>query len=118
MTRRTRWLVLAALAVGACGATWYEQSRLIGLGTRWYLARVAAQEEAQGGLAQRRDAVLRIHRMLLLAPPADAWVPELFDLITAVSSRVATGEIDLNWAAYVYERYERGLARHRPAGTP
>jgi hypothetical protein len=119
MTRRRRWLLgtVLVLASGA-GAAWHWQSQIVGVGTRWYLARVAAREEAQGDLTERRAAVARIHRMLLLAPPSDAWVPELFDLITAVSGRVATGEIDLNWAAYVYDSYERDLARDRPTGVP
>jgi hypothetical protein len=59
-----------------------------------------------------------MQRMLLLGPPADALVPELFDLITAVSSRVASGEIDFSWAAYVYNSYERDLVRDRPQGVP
>jgi hypothetical protein len=31
---------------------------------------------------------------------------------------VATGEIDLAWAAWIYTSYERDLARDRPAGAP
>ena len=119
MTRRRRVLLFTLLVLAvAGGATWYWQSQLIGLGARWYLARLADREAAQGDVTQRRAAVARVHRLLLLAAPADAWVPELFDLITAVSSRVVTGEIDLNWAAYVYDSYERDLARDRPDGTP
>ena len=118
----SRWKRILAGTAGfaalAIGAGWYWQSQLIGIGTRWYLARIAAQEEAQGDLRQRRDTVARINRMLLLGPPQDAWVPELFDLVTAVSSRVATGEIDLDWAAYVYNSYERDMARDRPNGVP
>ena len=59
-----------------------------------------------------------MHRMLLLMPPPDPLVPELFDLITVVSTRVASGEIDFAWAAYVYNSYERDLVRDRPQGTP
>lgn len=110
--------VTAAVLVVAGAAGWYWQSELIGLGTKWYLARVAAREEASGSLDQRRQAVAKVHRMLLLAPPQDPLVPELFDLITAVSARAATGEIDLDWAAYVYNSYERDMARDRPNGLP
>jgi hypothetical protein len=117
---RWRRIVLCAVIVLAVlgGAAWYWQSHLIGQAARWYLAWVASGEEARGDLSRRRDAVGRTHRMLLLAPPADQRVPELFDLITAVSSRVATGEIDLAWAAYVYTSYERDLALERPSGVP
>lgn len=119
MTRRKRVLLLAVLVLaGTAAAAWRWQSLLIGMGTRWYLARLAAAEEAQGDIAQRRQAVWRVHRMLLIAPPPDTWVPELFDFMTAVSSRVAAGEIDLDWAAYVYNSYERDLARDRPSGKP
>jgi hypothetical protein len=119
MTRRKRILVGCLMTLVAVGAgAWHWQSELIGIGTRWYLARLAASEEATGDLRQRRDAVARIHRALLLGPPVDALVPELFDLLTAVSSRVATGEIDLDWAAYVYNSYERDMVRDRPNGAP
>lgn len=119
MTRRTRIVLAAALSVVTlAGAGWYWQSELIGVGARWYLKRVAAREEASGSLDERRTAVARMHRMLLLGPPSDVLVPELFDLITAVSSRVASGEIDFPWAAYVYNSYERDLVRDRPQGVP
>jgi hypothetical protein len=91
---------------------------LVGVGARWYLARVAAREEASGELTRRRTAVARIHRLLLIAAPRDALVPELFDLMTAVSSRIATGEIDWAWAAYVYTSYLRDFITERPNGTP
>ena len=119
MTRRKRMLLFAGFFLAVAGvAAWRWQSELIGIGTRWYLTYVASREEARGDLTQRRQAVAKVNRLLLLQPAPDAWVPELFDLITAVSSRVATGEIDLDWAAYVYDSYERDLARDRPNGTP
>ncbi len=119
MSRRRRLLLAgAAVLVLAGSAAWYWQSQLIGIGARWYLAQVAAREEASGDIGERRAAVARMHRMLLLQPPDDALVPELFDLVTAVSSRVATGQIDFAWAAYVYNSYERDLVRDRPNGQP
>ena len=119
MSRGAR-IAAATLAVAAVvgGAAWYWQSELIGVGARWYLSRVAAREESSGALDERRQAVARMHRILLLGPPADPLVPELFDLITAVSSRVASGQIDFAWAAYVYNSYERDLVRDRPQGAP
>lgn len=118
-TRRRRIAVLVAgvIAIAALAA-WHWQSQLIGAVARAYLGWVAAREEASGDLARRRAAIARTHRMLLMAPPPDALVPELYDLITAVSGRVASGEIDFNWAAYVYTSYERDLVEERPAGTP
>jgi hypothetical protein len=50
--------------------------------------------------------------------PDDALVPELFDLVTLVSSRVATGEISLNWVAYIYTTYQRDMVDKRPNGIP
>jgi hypothetical protein len=115
-TRIALGVGLAVVVAG--GAAWHWQSEIIGVGARWYLQRVAAREEASGSLEERRRTVAQMHRILLLMPPPDPLVPELFDLITVVSSRVATGAIDLAWAAYVYNSYERDLVRDRPQGTP
>lgn len=115
--RRALLIALVGLALLA-GAAWHWQSQLIGAGARWYLARVAAREEARGDLAQRRDAIARMQRLLLLQPIDDVYVPELFDLLTAVSGRVSSGEIDLPWAAYVYTSYQRDLVLQRPGGRP
>jgi hypothetical protein len=51
------------------------------------------------------------------APP-DAMVPELFDLITLLSNRIARGAISLDWGAYVYTSYVRDMVRDRPDGSP
>ena len=119
MSRGARIAVGAGLGLAvAAVAIWYWQSEIIGISARWYLKQVAAREEASGSLEERRKAVHQMHRLLLLKPPPDVLVPELFDLVTAVSSRVATGEIDFSWAAYVYNSYERDLVRDRPQGTP
>ena len=119
MTRGARIAIgVAAAAVIIGGAAWHWQSEIIGVGARWYLQRVAAREEASGSLEERRRTVAQMHRMLLLMPPPDPLVPELFDLVTVVSTRVASGEIDFAWAAYVYNSYERDLVRDRPQGTP
>jgi len=113
-----RWL-LALLLVAAWGViAWRWQSEIIGTFARWYLGRVARAEAASGDLTRRRESVARFNRMLLMPPPADAIVPELFDLVTALSSRVATGEVSLDWAAYIYTAYQRDMLRDRPDGVP
>jgi hypothetical protein len=53
-----------------------------------------------------------------MAPPPDALVPELFDVVTLVSRRVASGEISFDWVAHLYTTYERDLVQQRPTGTP
>lgn len=119
MTRGKRILLgVGVVVLAGAAAGWRWQSELIGVGARWYLGRVTAREESSGSLDERRTAVAKMHRMLLLQPPNDLLVPELFDLITAVSPRVSTGEIDWPWAAYVYNSYERDLVRDRPQGVP
>lgn len=97
---------------------WHYQSRLIGVAARWQLARIAAEEEQNGNLTRRRQTIADIHRQLLIAPPSDALVPELYDLVTLLSERVATGEINLNWAAYVYTSHLRDVVGERPNGVP
>ena len=116
MRRRLLTLLVLIVAIGA--AAWHWQSVIIGTTARWYLARMAQREQASGELAGRRDAVARVNRTLLMPAPADALVPELFDLMTALSSRVATGEVSLEWAAYIYTSYQRDLVQERPGGTP
>ena len=115
-----RRIIVSAAILIVVGAVlgWRYQSEVIGVGARWYLTRVALREQSAGELVQRRTAVARMHRMLLIAPPSDAHVPELFDVLTALSARVATGAIDLAWAAYVYTSHWRDLTRDRPAGSP
>src|SRR6185369_16114822 len=98
--RRRLLIVLAVL--GLTGVlVWRYQSELIGIGARWYLDRVAAREAASGKVADRRLVLARVHGMLLMPPPPAPLVPELFDFITLLSYRVATGAVSLNWAAYL-----------------
>jgi len=115
--RRRLLVVLAALVISGA-FVWRYQSELIGIGARWYLDRVAAREASTGDVAGRRALLVRVHRLLLMPPPPDAMVPELFDFVTLLSYRVATGAISLNWAAYLYSNHERDLVRDRPEGTP
>jgi hypothetical protein len=113
-----KFRVAAAMLVAVAFLGWRYQSQLIGVSAQWYLQRVADEEEKGGDLTRRRQTISRIHRQLLIAPPPDALVPELYDLVTLLSTRVATGEINLNWSAYVYTTHLRDTILERPDGTP
>jgi hypothetical protein len=108
---------LLLLLVGGVAA-WYWQSQLIGTAGRWYLGRIAASENQNGSVTKRREILAQMNRYMLMPAPDDALVPELFDLVTQLSSRVATGEISLNWAAYIYTAYQRDMIQQRPDGQP
>jgi hypothetical protein len=115
--KRFLWGLLLLLVV--CGAAgWYWQSQIIGVAGRWYMSRMAAREDRSGSLDERRKLLAQMNRYMLMPPPDDALVPELFDLTTQLSARVATGEISLNWAAYIYTAYQRDLVQQRPDGKP
>jgi hypothetical protein len=119
MGRLGKLLVALPVVVGVLAAlAWWQQSRLIGFVAERYLSGVAESEDERGDLTERRRQVAGLHRTLLMEPPADALVPELFDVMTSMSSRVASGEYSLNWAAYVYTAYERDLVAERPSGVP
>lgn len=111
-------LALLVLLVVGGGAAWYWQSQVIGTAGRWYLSRIANRENASGSLDERRRMLAQMNRYLLMPPPADSQVPELFDLVTQLSSRIATGEVSLNWAAYIYTSYQRDMIQQRPGGQP
>lgn len=112
-----RKLQIAALALAVLGLLgWHYQSRLIGVAARWHLQRVSAEEEESGELTRRRQTIARLHRRLLMKPPQDALVPELYDLLTLLSSRVATGEISLDWSAYIYTSHYRSAVLSRANG--
>lgn len=118
---RRGWRILIGVIGGlalAGFAAWHWESQLIGMAAHSYLGWIAAREDANGDLTKRRAAVAGMQRMLLLSPIDDAYVPELFDLMTAVSTRVSSGAIDYAWAAYVYTSYERDMMRDRPGGAP
>jgi hypothetical protein len=118
---RRRRVLVAALALAIVGAlAWRYQSQLIGLGARWYLARIAARDAAAGEIVRRRAVLARVHAMLLMPPASPGSVEELelFDLATLLAYPVATGAISLGWASYLYTSHARDLARDRPDGTP
>jgi hypothetical protein len=115
--RRVLLVLLAIVVVGGLLA-WRYQSVLIGSGAEWYLSRVAQDENTSGKLDRRKEILANINKQLLMPAPPDPLVPELFDLVTLVSSRVATGDISLNWVAYLYTTYQRDMVQQRPDGTP
>ncbi len=118
MTYRRMAIAVVLALVAAGGVAWWYQSQLIGIGARWYLERVAAGEDQSGDLTRRREMVARVHRQLLLLPAPDVLVAELYDFITQLSARVATGEISLPWSAYLYTSYLQDLRHERPRGEP
>jgi hypothetical protein len=119
MRRWLRILLAAVVVLGIAGIfAWRHQSAIIGRAAEWYLGRVAAREQSAADLTQRRAVVSGLHRALLMAPPPDALVPELFDVVTLVSRRVASGEISFDWVAHLYTTYIRDLMAQRPTGTP
>jgi hypothetical protein len=117
-----RWLrVLLVFVVVIASVGFYarrHQGEIIGRVAQWYLGRVAARERDAADVTQRRAVVAGLHRQLLMEPPPDALVPELFDVVTLVSRRVASGEISFDWVAHLYTTYARDLAAQRPTGTP
>jgi len=115
---RRRLLIVCALLVITSALVWRYQSELIGIGARWYLDRVAGREASSGSVADRRAVLARVHGLLLMPPPPDPMVGELFDFMTLLSYRAATGAVSLNWAAYLYSNHVLDLVRDRPSGTP
>jgi hypothetical protein len=82
------------------------------------LARVATEEEPTGSITRRRELLVDVARQLLLSPPRDVLVPELFDLLVALGPRMESGTISTTWGSYVYTTYQRDLVRDRPTGAP
>jgi len=82
------------------------------------LRRIAAEDDGSGRLDRRRDVVGNMNRQLLMAPPDDAHVPELFDFAIALAPRMESGVIDAAWGSYLYTTYQRELRASRPAGQP
>jgi len=111
---RRRWriaLIVLVLLAGAGFAAWRNQSIIIGRVAEWYLGHTTDP-------ARKQAVVAALHRALLMEPPPDALVPELFDVVTVASRRVASGEMSFDWLAHMYKTYERDLQAQRPSGTP
>ena len=117
--RRSRVLLsILALLVVAGVLGWRYQSQIIGRAAEWYLTWQASREANENDVTHRRSVVTTVNRQLLMPPPPDAWVPELYEVITLVARRVAVGEMSFAWMAHLYTSYQRDLALERPGGTP
>jgi hypothetical protein len=118
--RRWQRLLATALVVllVAAGLGWRYQSQLLGYGVGWYMARVSASEAQGGSIEKRRAAVAGMHRALLMNPPPDDLVPELFDVLTLLGQRMTKGDVPLAWGAYLYTDYMRNLVGARAQGQP
>ncbi len=64
------------------------------------------------------ETIRTVHQVLLLAPPPQQLVPELWDFYLVLSERAATGEVSPGWAAYLYTNYFLDLVQQRPSGLP
>src|SRR5262249_10018444 len=82
------------------------------------LQRTAAGAEADGDTPPRPAVLAGISRQLLMAPPDDVLVPELFDFVTVMAPRMEAGSISPAWASYLYTNYQRDLRAERPSGSP
>jgi hypothetical protein len=82
------------------------------------LRRIAADEEAKGELARRRDILAGINRQLLMPSPDDVFAPELFDFVVVLAPRMESGTVSPAWASYLYTTYQRELREERPDGRP
>lgn len=118
MTMRRAFLLIGLFVIVAGALVWRHQSEVIGFVAQKYFARVGRQDDKAGDLTRRREVVTRMNRQLLMPAAADGHVPELFDVVTLLTPRVANGEITWPWAAYVYTSYQRDLVGQRPDGTP
>jgi hypothetical protein len=82
------------------------------------LERTAVEDEASGSLPRRRAVLADVSGQLLMPLPADAYVPELFDVVVALAWRMEAGGVSPAWASYVFTSYERDLRAERPTGVP
>jgi len=82
------------------------------------LARIAVEEDPTGSITRRREVLTDVSRQLLMAPPSDALIPELFDLLTAVAPRMEGGAISPAWGSYIYTTYQQDMLKDRPTGSP
>ena len=82
------------------------------------LARIANEDDLVGDLERPRDILIALNRGVLMPPPNDAIVPELFDFTALLARRMESGDVSSDWAAYLYTSYQRDLVHERPDGTP
>jgi hypothetical protein len=82
------------------------------------LARIATEDNLTGALGRRREVLGEVAKQLLMGPPPDPFVPELFDFLTAMAPRMQSGVVSPAWGSYLYTEYQRNLVRERPTGLP
>jgi len=82
------------------------------------LRRVASEDEATGRIERRRAVLVGLNRELLMAPPDDRLVPELFDFVVALAPRMESGVVSPAWGSYLYTTYQRDLNAEPPVGRP
>ena len=117
MKRFLSGLLLLLVVGGAAG--WYWQSQIIGVAGRWYMSRMAAREDRSGSLDERREAAGADEPVHADAAARRRPGPRAVRPGDPLSSRVATGEISLNWVAYIYTTYSaRHRSQQRPDGKP
>jgi len=116
-TRRHRTAaLLVCLLLGAAGCS--SQHVALPARAHWDQPNIGGAERQTATMDQRRALVTKVNRVLLMPPPGDPLVSELFELLMQLSSRVESGEVSPNWAAYIYTVYQRDMARDRPDGLP
>jgi hypothetical protein len=82
------------------------------------LRSVNDEDDAAGRLDRRREVVATLNRQLLMPPPDDHLVPELFDLVVALAPQMEAGVVSPAWGSHLFTTYQRELAAERPDGTP
>jgi hypothetical protein len=82
------------------------------------LRRIATDDDAARRLERRREIRAGLNRQLLMPPPDDALVPELFDFVVALAPRLESGTMSAAWGSYLYTTYQRDLGAERPRGVP
>lgn len=82
------------------------------------LRRLRDEDDAAGRLDRRRDLVAGLNRQLLLTPPEDRFVPELFDFLVALAPHVESGAVSTAWSSYLFTTYQRDVTRDRPDARP
>ncbi len=116
--------VLASVSIAGCAAQPARPPLPAGIAelqlpaSSTTLRGIAGSEESSGALDQRRELLAGIARQLLMAPPGDVFVPELFDFLVALAPRMESGAVSAAWGSYLYTTYQRELLEERPAGRP
>jgi hypothetical protein len=82
------------------------------------LARIAAEDEPAGLLDRRREILIGLNRQMLMSPPDEQFVPEVYDFVTVLAPRMEAGAVSPAWGSYLLTTYQRDLRTQRPDGRP